>query len=168
MLRIHITIQGCMLTIDALTSNYYRHLGAPSLILKSDSALAKSWLTWNSFSVAAQPPAPQCSENPFISKLLMKLGDNNEKDGQHSACESPSEPRDKAYSSQKCYRLGKPAFWIFIFSPEKRGEFFLLQSDALNIKWNVAWEVTNHQFWSRVGAQQSSARCDIGSLWLAL
>lgn len=47
-----------------------------------------------------------------------KLRDYNEKYGQRNAFESPSEPIDKAYSSQRYYELGKPAtldLWMWLW-----------------------------------------------------
>lgn len=51
------------------------------------------------------------------------------------------------------------------FSHLRKGEHFcLLQCDVGSIKWNDAWEVTNHRFWSREGVQESWAGRDFGYL----
>lgn len=99
------------------------NIGAPFLVLQSDSTLAKSWLTWKSFLAEVQPPALHCFENPLISKDIdenyvttVKKRDNVMHVSPHKSLQTrPTALKDMSCASQ--------LLCISVFSTEKGGAF---------------------------------------------
>lgn len=139
------------------------NIGAPFLVLQSDSTLAKSWLTWKSFSEEVQPPALHCFENPLISKDIdenyvttMKKRDNVMHLSPHKSLQTrPTALKDMSCASQ--------LLCISVFSPEKGGAF--LSTSVWCWEYKMKWCLGSHQ--SQVLIQRRSSR-KLSWMWLWL